>query len=135
MKVCKKCLVSLPESEFYAHKGMKDGLFSKCKTCVREYQNSLDLRRSPEYQREWRRKHREKHNEYHRKWREKNREKVRAHSRFKYAVKTGKVNREPCEVCGDENSHGHHEDYSKPLEVRWLCLKHHFGEHKKSRTA
>lgn len=35
----------------------------------------------------------------------------------------------PCEVCGDVNSQGHHEDYSRPLEVMWLCQKHHSARH------
>lgn len=52
-------------------------------------------------------------------------EQHRAHQALGYAIKTGKVVREPCEVCGAEPAEGHHEDYSKPLEVRWLCPVHH----------
>lgn len=33
--------------------------------------------------------------------------------------------RKPCEVCGNEQSEAHHDDYSKPWEIRWLCQKHH----------
>ena len=40
-------------------------------------------------------------------------------------VKQGKIKRLPCEVCSKEKSEAHHPDYSKPLEVRWLCKKHH----------
>ena len=32
---------------------------------------------------------------------------------------------QPCEVCGDTKVEKHHDDYSKPLEVRWLCKTHH----------
>lgn len=40
-------------------------------------------------------------------------------------VGRGKVEKLPCEVCGAPKVQGHHEDYTKPLEVRWLCIKHH----------
>ena len=46
------------------------------------------------------------------------------------AVKQGKIIRLPCIVCGDEKSQGHHEDYTKPLDVIWLCDKHHKEKHK-----
>ena len=45
--------------------------------------------------------------------------------RFKKAVKKGWIVRKPCEICGDVKSQGHHEDYSQPYEVRWLCDTHH----------
>ncbi len=51
--------------------------------------------------------------------------KFRARQTLKHAVRTGRVAREPCQVCGAANSEGHHDDYSKPLEVKWLCRKHH----------
>ena len=37
----------------------------------------------------------------------------------------------PCEVCGDEKVEKHHDDYSKPLQVRWLCKQHHREAEKK----
>jgi len=51
--------------------------------------------------------------------------KEKARGLLAYAVKRGKVKRGNCEVCGKENAQGHHMDYSKPLEVMWLCEKHH----------
>jgi hypothetical protein len=56
-------------------------------------------------------------------------EKVRAHWAVYKAVKKGKLIRKPCEVCGVERSQAHHHDYSKPLDVRWLCKKCHEAEH------
>lgn len=41
-----------------------------------------------------------------------------------HAVKSGKLRRQPCEVCG-ERAEAHHPDYAKPLDVRWLCRRHH----------
>jgi hypothetical protein len=34
-----------------------------------------------------------------------------------------------CEICG-KKAEAHHDDYGKPLEVRWLCFKHHREWHK-----
>lgn len=42
----------------------------------------------------------------------------------RYAVNTGKIRKGIC-FCGDKKVEGHHEDYSKPFEVMWLCKKHH----------
>ena len=39
-----------------------------------------------------------------------------------------------CEVCGSKNVHGHHPDYSKPVEVVWLCPLHHAQLHTKLRA-
>jgi len=58
-------------------------------------------------------------------------EKVYARHRLREAVKNGSVIKYPCVVCGEKKSNGHHEDYSKPLEVVWLCLKHHMERHRK----
>lgn len=69
-----------------------------------------------------------------RKYLDENREKTRAHSKVKRAVKSGVIVKGPCSVCGSiENIHGHHEDYNKPLDVIWLCMKHHKELHRKVR--
>ena len=65
-----------------------------------------------------------------RRWRENNEEKYHAHNVTKRAIDSGKMSRKPCEVCGAEPSDAHHDDYSRPLEVRWLCRKHHNAEHR-----
>lgn len=57
-------------------------------------------------------------------------DKQRARRELAYAVQTGQITRDPCEVCGADNAHGHHDDYSKPLDVRWLCPTHHGEVHR-----
>lgn len=52
---------------------------------------------------------------------------VRAYT--KEYVKRGKIKKTPCVVCGDEKSEAHHTDYTKPLDVTWLCRKHHLELH------
>lgn len=54
----------------------------------------------------------------------------KAGSQVQMALKRGDLTKKPCERCGAEKVEGHHEDYSKPLEVMWLCPKHHRERHK-----
>lgn len=46
-------------------------------------------------------------------------------------LRRGKITRKPCEACGSEKSQMHHHDYTKPLDVTWLCRKCHITEHGK----
>jgi len=57
------------------------------------------------------------------------REERRAHAAVLRAIKTGRLIRQPCEKCGKEKAVAHHEDYSKPLDVVWLCGSHHTARH------
>jgi hypothetical protein len=62
-------------------------------------------------------------------WHKKNPEKLRAHKLVRAAVVKGQLIRKPCYICKSDKVQGHHPDYSKPLEVIWLCSKHHKGLH------
>lgn len=53
-----------------------------------------------------------------------------AQSIVNHAKRDGKLIPLPCEVCGNVKSEAHHRDYSKPLEVQWLCRKHHVAADK-----
>lgn len=64
------------------------------------------------------------------KWNQKNKEKVKAHQILNHAIRDGIITRMPCIVCGNLKSHGHHDNYLKPLDVKWLCAKHHAHLHK-----
>lgn len=57
------------------------------------------------------------------------RERVYARELVRRAIKAGRLVRQPCERCGVPHAQAHHEDYSKPLDVRWLCLPCHRAEH------
>ena len=59
---------------------------------------------------------------------------VEARKKLHEAVKAGKVTKSHwCEQCGSliDSLDGHHKDYTKPLEAKWLCKKCHRKEHKK----
>ena len=60
-----------------------------------------------------------------REYRKQNPDKDRANQIVRIEKKHGRLVPQPCEVCGKEKVDAHHEDYSKPLEVVWLCKKHH----------
>lgn len=55
--------------------------------------------------------------------------KQRARVDVSLAIRGGTLTREPCETCGEAKSEAHHDDYTKPLDVRWLCRRHHRWHH------
>lgn len=57
------------------------------------------------------------------------RKKATARAYANVYLKRGKIKKEPCRICGDLKSQMHHEDYSKPTEVIWLCRKCHLELH------
>ena len=143
MKTCFKCGEEKPRSEFYAHPRMRDGLLGKCKQCT--IADNEARRKKMEKNAKWRiselKRHRDKSAKYRAlgigpqkdlhhsaRWIKSNPEKRKAHSVVRCAMKSGNLSRKPCAVCGRLDSQAHHDDYSKPLDVRWLCPKHH-GEH------
>lgn len=61
-------------------------------------------------------------------------EKVLAKGEVNKAIKSGKLIPQPCEVCNKQSADAHHDDYSKPLSVRWLCRYHHKKWHIDNKT-
>lgn len=81
---------------------------------------------------------RECHATYMRGWRKAHplafdREKDNARSYAGIYKKRGKLVPQPCETCGFTDVQMHHDDYSKPLEVRWLCRECHLAHHQNVR--
>ncbi len=117
MKVCSTCRQTKDESEFFRDKSKKDGLKYQCKACT----NKVHMK--------WKANNWDKICGYARSYRERYPEKYIAHCIVRYAVSIGFLKKEPCH-CGEIIVDAHHEDYSKPLEVEWLCRLHHAGKHK-----
>lgn len=63
-------------------------------------------------------------------WKINNPNKVKAEEITHYAIKRGLIEKRDCEICG-RKAQAHHEDYNKPLEVKWLCSIHHKEAHRK----
>lgn len=151
-KVCKKCGRELAISEFYVHKQMNDGHLSFCKECVRarvHKHREDNIERIREYDRnrpntkERKKKqmlnlknNKEKYQRYLEQkndWNKRNKEKRQAHFKVENALKRGSLNSpNKCEVCGKINCdiEAHHYDYSKQLDVIWLCTECHGKVHK-----
>jgi hypothetical protein len=75
------------------------------------------------------------------KWARANPQAKWAHRALQSALRAGLVQREPCEICGAIHGtggaviHGHHDDYDRPMAVRWLCQLHHRQWHAKQRRS
>lgn len=148
MKTCFRCNRTLPITEFYRHPQMGDGHLNKCKDCTKADTRKREQRlySSPDTAIKERERHRLKSRkaraegtafretpehrvERLRKYRLKYPDKDRARQKLHRAIRTGKIQRQPCEVCGNPKSHGHHDDYSRPYDVKWLCVTHHSEHH------
>ena len=111
--VCGQCGARGGSETFPVRRGR---LKSPCRECQRKYRRGKRKDKSdPARTNRWRAKHRHKNN---------------AQQKLRHAVKTGKLERQPCEKCGNPKSEAHHADYSKPLDVKWLCRQCHAKEHR-----
>ena len=141
MKTCMKCGGRLPLTEFYKHPKMADGRLGKCKTCTKRDVRE-NRRKRAEYYREYDRQRamrpdRVKMREDYLKTESGKEARARALARdaerrpnaakannaLGNAVRDGRIERpNRCEDCGALcTPQGHHDDYAKPLDVRWLC--------------
>lgn len=53
----------------------------------------------------------------------------RTRKRTNALIKSGRLTRKPCVVCGSADVVPHHEDYNDPWSVIWLCEDHHSRYH------
>jgi hypothetical protein len=53
-----------------------------------------------------------------------------ANGQVAIALRSGKLQRGACEVCGAPDAQAHHDDYERALDIRWLCTEHHAAEHR-----
>lgn len=131
MKKCFKCNKTLHLSEFYKHKQMKDGHLNKCIECAKLdalNHRGDNLEKIRKYDRERGSRARDG---YLMDYRAKYPNKYKAHNLVNNAIKHKKLFKMPCEVCGSEDRlNAHHDDYLKPLNIRWLCSVHHHQWHR-----
>lgn len=134
MKVCFKCRIKKPLTEFYQHPQMGDGYLGKCKECAKVDVRTRRLENHAHYLAYDKRRSQRKDRiagiaTSQRRYPSKHHARVQLHN----AVIRGQIKKQPCEVCGIVKVDAHHPDYSKPLEVKWLCRKHHMEHHRTPR--
>ena len=131
-RVCKECGAREEEgAAFYA------GMGTRCAECFkkrvkRNYRNSIEERHEYEKRRNATPERQAQLQAGSVRYRERNPEKRKARNAANNALRDGKLKRRGCEVCG-KRAQMRHEDYSKPLEVRWFCRKHHDETHASKR--
>ena len=135
MKTCFKCNNEKPLNEFYKHPKMGDGHLNKCKECTKSDSKKTysKIQSTPELAIKERKRQRLKEQKRRldgktKQYPKKNTH-IKANDLLSYAIRHKKITKKPCEICGKHNVQGHHEDYSKPLDVTWLCVRHHNDRH------
>ena len=78
----------------------------------------------------YQREHRPKHSELS----DEARKKANCRAYTNVYVKRGVLPLSPCEKCGSLDVNAHHDDYTKPLQVRWMCVPCHQQHHREERS-
>lgn len=130
MKQCNKCNEEKSLNDFYKYGGRISGA---CKDCTKRGVRKNRVLRFEQYSLYEKSRYdsrKEKLTANAKRWREKNPEAYRAQTAVGNAVRDGRLIKQPCFFCSsDKNIHAHHNDYSKPLDVIWLCAKCHHRAH------
>ena len=124
-----------------------------CKACQRDYNKQYAIRRkkegkpvsgsktwNPEKKKAWKEKYysdpkvKKRLSESQKRYRNDPILRMKHEARWQSnkAVQNGKIKKKPCEVCAMK-AEMHHDDYYKPLEVRWFCKEHHVMLHAKAK--
>lgn len=150
-KKCGKCGLQKSVDAYHRRSRSKDGLQSYCKECDKHATLSqMASKEGREYRSRWRMSEKgvssrrsylesdngkKKHKENAARHRERHKQKVKARAAVSNAIVLGLLVRaDKCSVCfvsppamrdGRSALQAHHDDYSKPLDVQWLCVKCH----------
>lgn len=147
MKTCFRCLQTKSLDAFYKHAQMRDGRLNKCIECTKadviqnrlsklEYYRQYDRNRASNPNRISARKAYSQtpegkmaHARANEKWVVTHAIRRKASHIVGNAIRDGELKRQPCFICGNE-AQAHHPDYERPLDVTWLCRKHHKAAHR-----
>jgi len=154
MKKCSSCRAELSETMFYKNRRNKTGLSYACKDCLKARtetyrQNNREkavacartsrIKNAEKHQqkcREYNKLHRKQFGIYNAIYTRKYPEKKKATTAVSHALRDGQLVRPSgCSTCGNSPLQAHHGDYSKPLDVLWLCQPCHVRLHSDLRQA
>lgn len=144
IKKCIKCKIVKELNEFYNKNNI-------CKSCLKEYKKKyyqLNKKHLDDLHKKYANENRSMVNEYCKKslkisnkqqetrkrleikYKTEKRIQYLAKRKVEYALKSKKIIRGECNICKtDKNIHAHHNDYTKPLVIEWLCAKCHKQKH------
>lgn len=149
-KQCSRCRSVKSIDEFHRDSRKTDGRLCHCKACAAGlYQKNRDRIRAKQNShyyatrddrkdhvvkkdRQYRIANKERLNAQKAEYARLNRPKIEAGNAVQSAIACGRMVKMPCEICGKEKAEAHHDDYSRPLDVRWLCRSHHMQWHRKN---
>ena len=138
LNICVECIKSNVRARYFLNheeskkKERERNKRRLCNPLYKKYKKEYDLKNREQIkktQKIWRKKNRMIVLEYHQRYIKNNRNKRIAHNKLNGAIRSGSIKAKKC-FCG-EKAHAHHPDYSKPLDVIWLCPKHHKEKHRK----
>lgn len=147
-KECNKCKKILPIEQFYKRDTSPDGYKNECKVCkskrARQYRldhpNLIKQQKALEYKnnkqacdarnKKWIKDNPLKRKNIIKKSNKKHHASVLARRNFNNSLRYKNFKRPPCQICNTPHAEAHHSDYSKPLEVVWLCRSHHAAWHR-----
>lgn len=110
-KICSKCKKLLPLKKFCVDREKKTGICSQCHQCKNE-------------------KNKDYRDKYYKIYNKKFKKERSARSLVSRQIKKGEIKRGTCIVCKSKtNIVAHHEDYNKPLQIIWICRRHHYALH------
>ncbi len=154
MKTCSICRSDTPDDLFTKDNRRRLGRSSVCRKCTGAKKKAAHRRRMDAITPEQRELIRAAKNVSHQRYIAENFDRVhanrlarrlaarieaperkRAQLAAQRAVQRGVLVRAPCERCAAQVAQAHHEDYSKPLDVVWLCRRCHAARHAELRSA
>ncbi len=135
---CKECIKEKMRVYYGANKeascATKNAWYAKNKESARKKIYAWKAQ-NPKYMVHWHAQNREKHAKNVKAWRARHPHYVECHKEYNLAIRSGMlIKPENCMLCNKEGKvEGHHHNYSKPLDVVWVCTKCHRDIHAKHR--